>query len=72
MALFGFPFFGLYGGWIYLRYYQPRPDGTGVGDPGDHISFVSFFPAVAEPLLSPMAGAYTRPLFSSTRALCMG
>ena len=22
--------------------------------------------------LSPMAGAYTRPLFSSTRALCMG
>ena len=57
LALFGFTFFGGFGGWLYVRYYQPRPDGTGVGDSGDHISFVSFFPGFMAPLLSPLADA---------------
>lgn len=55
LALFGFTLFGGLGGWVYLRFYQPRSDGTGVGDPSEHMSCVSFFPGFAAPLLSPLA-----------------
>ena len=52
---FGFAFFGAYAAWVYLRYYQPRPDGT-VGDPdSEHMEFVSFFPAHAAAVLGPVA-----------------
>ena len=27
----GFALFGMYGAWLYVRYLQPRPDGSGVG-----------------------------------------
>ena len=53
---FGFTFFGLYGAWAYLRYYQPRPDGGGHGDASsEHMEFISFFPAFTAPVLGPFA-----------------
>lgn len=53
---FGFTFFGLYSAWVYLRYYQPKPDGGGHGDTSsEHMEFISFFPAFTAPVLGPFA-----------------
>ena len=54
MSTFGFACFGLYGGWVYLRHIQLRPEGElGVGDPSEKMDLVSFFPRSAAPLLAP-------------------
>ena len=36
---------GAYGGWVYARYLHPRPDGSGVGDDGEHLACAGFFHA---------------------------
>ena len=53
----GFALFGMYGAWLYVRYLQPRPDGSGVGDPDDRVSFASFFPPAAAAAMAPFADA---------------
>jgi membrane associated rhomboid family serine protease len=54
LSTFGFACFGLYGGWVYLRHIQLRPEGElGVGDPSEKMDLVSFFPKSAAPLLAP-------------------
>jgi len=54
LSTFGFACFGLYGGWVYLRHIQLRPEGElGVGDPSEKMDLVSFFPRSAAPLLAP-------------------
>jgi hypothetical protein len=54
LSTFGFACFGLYGGWVYLRHIQLRPEGElGVGDPSEKMDLVSFLPRSAAPLLAP-------------------
>jgi hypothetical protein len=54
LSTFGFACFGLYGGWVYLRHIQLRPEGElGVGDPSEKMDLVTFFPRSAAPLLAP-------------------
>jgi len=36
--------FGIYMSWIYLRYFQRKPETGLKGDPSDDFSFSSFFP----------------------------
>ena len=58
LSTFGFACFGLYGGWVYLRHIQLRPEGElGVGDPSERMDLVTFFPKRAAPLLAPALDA---------------
>ena len=41
----GFALFGMYGAWLYVRYLQPRPDGSGAGDPDDSRLLRVVFPS---------------------------
>ena len=48
----------MYGGWVYLRHIQLRPEGElGVGDPSERMDLVTFFPKRAAPLLAPALDA---------------
>ncbi|KAG0474560.1 hypothetical protein HPP92_014246 [Vanilla planifolia] len=52
--------FGIYMSWLYLRYFQKRPE-TGIkGDPSDEFSFSSFFPEFLRPVLDPIASLFDR------------
>ena len=57
-------FAGAYGGWVYARYLHPRPDGSGVGDDGEHLACAGFFP--------PAFSALVAPLFESIHRVCCG
>ena len=57
-------FAGAYGGWVYARYLHPRPDGSGVGDDGEHLACAGFFP--------PAFSALVAPLFESVHRVCCG
>ncbi|KAG9445542.1 hypothetical protein H6P81_011670 [Aristolochia fimbriata] len=52
--------FGTYMGWIYLRYFQNRPETHLRGDPSDEFSFSSFFPEFLRPVLDPIATVFDR------------
>ncbi|KAG9447570.1 hypothetical protein H6P81_013698 [Aristolochia fimbriata] len=52
--------FGTYMGWIYLRYFQNRPETHLRGDPSDEFSFSSFFPEFFRPVLDPVATLFHR------------
>ncbi|XP_068663107.1 rhomboid-like protein 19 [Aristolochia californica] len=54
--------FGTYMGWIYLRYFQNRPETHLRGDPSDEFSFSSFFPEFLRPVLDPIATVFDRML----------
>lgn len=47
--------FGIYMGWLYLRYFQKNPESGLQGDPSDEFSFSSFFPNFLRPILDPVA-----------------
>jgi hypothetical protein len=66
-------FFGVYGAWLYLRFWQPQPGGGGPvagagaasaqqlpllrGDPSPEFRFATFFPDVLAPPIDAAAGA---------------
>ncbi|CAD5187195.1 unnamed protein product [Musa acuminata subsp. malaccensis] len=50
--------FGIYMSWIYLRYFQRRPETSHKGDPSDDFSFSSFFPEFLRPVLDPIASLF--------------
>ncbi|KAI4385734.1 hypothetical protein MLD38_003729 [Melastoma candidum] len=54
--------FGTYMGWIYLRYWQKKPEIKFKGDPGDDFSFSSFFPEFLRPVIDPIATIFGRLL----------
>lgn len=47
--------FGTYIGWIYLRYWQSKPETKLRGDPSDEFAFHTFFPEFLRPVISPIA-----------------
>jgi len=49
---------------VYARYLHPRPDGSGVGDDGEHLACAGFFP--------PAFSALVAPLFESIHRVCCG
>ncbi|KAI4384035.1 hypothetical protein MLD38_009807 [Melastoma candidum] len=54
--------FGAYMGWIYLRYWQKKPETKFKGDPSDEFSFSSFFPEFLRPVIDPIATLFGRLL----------
>eukprot|EP00850_Spirogloea_muscicola_P024033 SM000426S15720 [mRNA] locus=s426:9334:10934:- [translate_table: standard] len=58
-VVLGLPFilYGMYGSWLYLRYFQPKSDGALKGDPNEEFAFVTFFPEFCWPVIRPIANA---------------
>ncbi|KAL7148631.1 hypothetical protein ABFS83_06G191800 [Erythranthe nasuta] len=54
--------FGTYIGWIYLRYWQKKPETKLRGDPSDEFAFSTFFPEILRPAIDPMATIFERML----------
>ncbi|XP_020259626.1 rhomboid-like protein 19, partial [Asparagus officinalis] len=54
--------FGIYMSWIYLRYFQRKPETGLKGDPSDEFSFSSFFPEFLRPILDPIASVFDRAI----------
>ncbi|KAG8390637.1 hypothetical protein BUALT_Bualt01G0104200 [Buddleja alternifolia] len=53
---------GTYIGWIYLRYWQRKPETKLRGDPSDEFAFSTFFPEVLRPVIDPIATIFERML----------
>ncbi|KAH7662633.1 putative membrane protein [Dioscorea alata] len=60
--------FGIYMSWIYLRYFQRKPETNLKGDPSDEFSFSSFFPEFLRPVLEPIASLFDRLLCGRSEA----
>ncbi|KAL3650028.1 Rhomboid-like protein 19 [Castilleja foliolosa] len=58
--------FGTCIGWIYLRYWQKRPETNLRGDPSDEFTFSTFFPGFLRPVIDPVATIFGR-LFCGKR-----
>ncbi|KAL8052153.1 hypothetical protein ABFX02_06G194500 [Erythranthe guttata] len=54
--------FGTYIGWIYLRYWQKKPETKLRGDPSDEFAFSTFFPEILRPAIDPVATIFERML----------
>ncbi|KAJ7975081.1 rhomboid-like protein 19 [Quillaja saponaria] len=54
--------FGTYTSWIYLRYWQRKPETKLKGDPSDDFAFSSFFPDFLRPVIDPIASIFDRIL----------
>ncbi|KAI3470455.1 hypothetical protein Pfo_027118 [Paulownia fortunei] len=54
--------FGTYIGWIYLRYWQRKPETNLRGDPSDEFAFSTFFPEFLRPIIDPVATIFERLL----------
>uniref|UniRef100_A0A6N2LR13 Uncharacterized protein n=1 Tax=Salix viminalis TaxID=40686 RepID=A0A6N2LR13_SALVM len=54
--------FGTYMSWIYLRYFQRKPETKLRGDPSDEFAFSSFFPEFLRPIIDPIASIFHRML----------
>ncbi|XP_027088848.1 rhomboid-like protein 19 [Coffea eugenioides] len=52
--------FGAYIGWIYLRYWQSKPETKLRGDPSDEFAFSTFFPEFLRPVIDPIATIFGR------------
>ncbi|PKA47660.1 hypothetical protein AXF42_Ash014437 [Apostasia shenzhenica] len=52
--------FGIYTGWLYLRYFQKRPETGLKGDPSDEFTFSSFFPEFLRPILDPIGSIFDK------------
>ncbi|KAJ7553584.1 hypothetical protein O6H91_06G104100 [Diphasiastrum complanatum] len=50
-----FIIFGTYVSWLYLRYFQAKPENSFKGDPSDEFSFSTFFPDFLGPVINPVA-----------------
>eukprot|EP00270_Netrium_digitus_P017913 TRINITY_DN6712_c0_g1_i2.p1 TRINITY_DN6712_c0_g1~~TRINITY_DN6712_c0_g1_i2.p1 ORF type:complete len:346 (+),score=43.95 TRINITY_DN6712_c0_g1_i2:282-1319(+) len=55
-----FVFFGTYGSWIYLRYFQAKPESAIQGDPSEEFSFATFFPEFMRPPVAAVAHVMER------------
>ncbi|XP_057799097.1 rhomboid-like protein 19 isoform X2 [Salvia miltiorrhiza] len=53
---------GTYMGWIYLRYWQRKPETNLKGDPSDEFAFSTFFPEILRSLIDPIATIFERML----------
>lgn len=56
--------FGTYISWIYLRYWQKKPETKIRGDPSDEFAFSTFFPEPLRPVIDPIASIFDRMLCS--------
>ncbi|KAH6763595.1 rhomboid protein-like protein [Perilla frutescens var. hirtella] len=54
--------FGTYIGWIYLRYWQRKPETKLKGDPSDEFAFSTFFPEPLRRVIDPVATIFDRLL----------
>ncbi|CAA2961121.1 rhomboid-like protein 19 [Olea europaea var. sylvestris] len=54
--------YGTFIGWIYLRYWQRKPETKLRGDPSDEFSFSTFFPEFCRPVINPIATIFERML----------
>ncbi|XP_041000336.1 rhomboid-like protein 19 [Juglans microcarpa x Juglans regia] len=59
---------GTYMSWIYLRYWQRKPETKLKGDPSDDFSFSTFFPELLRPVIDPIASIFRRMLCGRTEA----
>ncbi|XP_057445788.1 rhomboid-like protein 19 [Lotus japonicus] len=53
---------GTYISWIYLRYWQRKPETKHRGDPSEDFAFSSFFPELLRPFIDPIASIFHRML----------
>ncbi|KAF7811779.1 rhomboid-like protein 19 [Senna tora] len=60
--------FGTYLSWIYLRYWQRKPETKLKGDPSDDFAFSTFFPEFLRPLIDPIASIFHRMLCGRSEA----
>ncbi|KAK4578847.1 hypothetical protein RGQ29_028792 [Quercus rubra] len=60
--------FGTYLSWIYLRYWQRKPETKLKGDPSDDFAFSTFFPEFLRPVIDPIASIFHRMLCGRTEA----
>ncbi|KAI3943249.1 hypothetical protein MKX01_029101 [Papaver californicum] len=60
--------FGTYTSWIYLRYFQKKPEANLRGDPSDEFSFSTFFPEFLRPVIDPIASIFGRLLCGRSEA----
>ncbi|KAL5990685.1 Rhomboid-like protein 19 [Asimina triloba] len=58
---------GTYMSWIYLRYFQQKPETNLRGDPSDDFAFSTFFPDSVRPVLDPIASVFNRILCMRSR-----
>ncbi|XP_061347081.1 rhomboid-like protein 19 [Gastrolobium bilobum] len=54
--------FGTYTSWIYLRYWQRKPETKLKGDPSEDFAFSTFFPELLRPVIDPIASIFHRML----------
>lgn len=60
--------FGMYIGWIYLRYFQRKQETKIRGDPSDEFAFSTFFPEFFRPLIDPIASIFHQMLCGRSEA----
>lgn len=60
--------FGTYTSWIYLRYWQRKPETKLKGDPSDDFAFSTFFPDFLRPVIDPIASLFHRMLCGRSEA----
>ncbi|KAF4361878.1 hypothetical protein G4B88_009250 [Cannabis sativa] len=60
--------FGTYMSWIYLRYWQKKPETKLKGDPSDDFAFSTFFPDFLRPVIDPIATIFHRMLCGRSEA----
>ncbi|CAL0333402.1 unnamed protein product [Lupinus luteus] len=53
---------GTYISWIYLRYWQTKPETKHRGDPSEDFAFSTFFPEILRPVIDPIASIFHRLL----------
>ncbi|KAL6569065.1 Rhomboid-like protein 19 [Orobanche gracilis] len=53
---------GTYISWIYLRYWQTKPETKLRGDPSEDFAFSTFFPEFLRPVIDPIASIFHRML----------
>ncbi|KAK7380734.1 hypothetical protein VNO78_33251 [Psophocarpus tetragonolobus] len=53
---------GTYVSWIYLRYWQRKPETKLRGDPSEDFAFSTFFPEFLRPVIDPIASIFHRML----------
>ncbi|XP_027363619.1 rhomboid-like protein 19 [Abrus precatorius] len=60
--------FGTYMSWIYLRYWQRKPETKLKGDPSEDFAFSTFFPEIFRPVIDPIASIFHRMLCGRSEA----
>lgn len=63
-----FVVFGTYSGWLYLRFFQRKPEANLKGDPSDEFAFATFFPELVQPFVSVVATICGRVFCAGRRA----